>query len=288
MRKTKRYLAVFMAALAACVVTGCSGSEIKDRLVSKIEGESQEPETDPTPTVPPEPTATPIPPTPTPVPTSTPAPRRIGTKTPQSKYVYLNNGFAEALREVYLRGSGEGDWGKNLLPVESTVKPAEKVQMCYTPSNTSGGLYDLKLVDKKGNSYAIYEVNLSDFEDGTIALENDVAVLTYISLTTGDETRAEYSEILDRDYSSPGSGSGSGSSDHEGDYNYGYYDDYGNWITYDYSSSSGSSSGDSGYDYYDDYDSYSSYDYSDNSYDSYVGDSNYGYYDDYGNWISYY
>ena len=261
MKKNIKVFAVSAAAALACLTAGCSGTEIKDELVSRIEGETQEEEPATTPVPTPAPTTTPIPATATPVPTSTPAPRRIGTKTPQSKYVYLTNGLAEALREVYLRGSGDADWGKNMIPVESTVKASEKVQMCYTPTDSGGGFYDLKVVDKKGNSYAIYEINIGDFEEGTVRVENDSAYLSYISLSTGDETRAEYSETLAQNYD------GSGSDNHEGDYNYGYYDDYGNWITYDYTDSSSSSG---------------------TSTDSTVGDYNYGYYDDYGNWVSYY
>ncbi|MBP3901446.1 MAG: hypothetical protein J6D53_08370 [Blautia sp.] len=299
MKKYIRFFAVPAAAVLVCSLAGCSGTEIKDELVSRIEGETQEEQPAVTATPTPAPTATPIPPTATPVPTSTPAPRRIGTKTPQSKYVYLTNGLPEALREVYLRGSGDGDWGKNMIPVESTVKASEKVQMCYTPSDTGGGFYDLKVVDKKGNSYAIYEINIGDFEEGTVRVEGDSAYLSYISLSTGDETRAEYSETLAQNYDTDGS-----SDNHEGDYNYGYYDDYGNWVTYDYTnSSSGSTSssstvGDYNYGYYDDYGNWVEYDYSGSSSggmgtgtvisDSHEGDYNYGYYDDYGNWVSYY
>ena len=298
MKKYLRVFAVPAAVVLVCSLAGCSGTQIKDELVSRIEGESQEEQPAVTSTPTPAPTATPIPATATPVPTSTPAPRRIGTKTPQSKYVYLTNGLAEALREVYLRGSGDEDWGKNMIPVESTVKASEKVQMCYTPSDIGGGFYDLKVVDKKGNSYAIYEINIGDFEEGTVRVEDDSAYLSYISLSTGDETRAEYSETLAQNYDNGGS-----SDSHEGDYNYGYYDDYGNWVAYDYSGSSSSSGGDShegdyNYGYYDDYGNWVAYDYSGSSSsgmgtgtvlsDSHEGDYNYGYYDDYGNWVSYY
>ena len=261
MNNYKKIIYVLGISAAVCLMSGCSADDVKDRIVSKIDNDQQEqaPEATPTPT--PVPTATPVP-------TSTPAPRRIGTKTPQSNYVYITNGLPEALREFYLRGSDTEDWGKNLIPVESTVKAAEKVQMCYTPSTTSGGLYDIKVVDKKGNTYAIYEVNLGDFEDGTIRLEDGEVYLSYISLTTGDETRADYSSTLAEDYEGS-TGSYSYQDDHEGDYDYGYYDDYGNWITYDFSNYSDDT-------YYD-----NSYDYNDYSDD-------YGYYDDYGNYITYY
>ena len=294
MRRNLRYSAVFLAALSVCLITGCSGTEVKNRLVSRIAGDDKQSENDaePSPTPTPLPTATPVPATPTPVPTSTPAPRRIGTKTPQSKYLYLTNGLVEPLRELYFRGSGGEDWGKNMIPVESTVKVSEKVQLCYPPSDTSDGSYDLKVVDKKGNAYAVYGINTEDFEECTIRFEEDKAFLSYISKTSGEEERAESSETLAQNYETSRS-SGSGSSSHEGDYNYGYYDDYGNWVEYDYSdyssySDNSGSSYDSSQGYYDDYGNWVSYYDSSGSYDYYDYSEQSGYYDDYGNFISYY
>ena len=86
----------------------------------------------PTPT--PAPTATPtaVPPTVTPAPTATPAPRVIGVKTSQSKFIYLTNSLGTNLREIHLRVSGTEEWGNNLIPVESIVQNGEQVQMYYT------------------------------------------------------------------------------------------------------------------------------------------------------------
>ena len=270
MNKYKKIISVLGITAAACLFAGCSTDDFKDRIVSKIENEDQGGETDVTPTPTPAPTATPIP-TATPVPTSTPAPRRIGTKTPQSKYVYISNGLSEALREVYMCSTNTEDWGKNMIPVESTIKAGEKVQLCYTPSN-SDGIYDLKIVDKKGNTYAIYGINFNDFEDATLRLEDGEVNLSYISLTTREETKADYSSTLAQSYDGPGRSSSR--DEHEGDYDYGYYDDNGNWVSYD------------SYDYSYDYNDYSSYDYNDYSYDNNdYSDYGYGGYNDY---VTYY
>ena len=66
--------------------------------------------------------ATEVPVTVTPVPTSTPAPKVIGVKTSQAKYIYMTNGLQDDLREIYLMTSGGDDWGKNLIPAEASVK----------------------------------------------------------------------------------------------------------------------------------------------------------------------
>ena len=66
-------------------------------------------EVTPTPAATPTPTEVPV--TVTPVPTSTPAPKVIGVKTSQAKYIYLTNSLQNDIREIYLMTSGGEDWG---------------------------------------------------------------------------------------------------------------------------------------------------------------------------------
>lgn len=152
------------------------------------------------------PTATPtIPPvTATPAPTSTPAPRKIGEKTSQSKFVYLTNSLKTDVRELYLMVSGGEDWGENLIPREFAVKASDQVQMFYTPESVqtsaeeedseensapSGALYDMKLVTADGNTYEIYSIELSDMEKASLTLdeETSTAYLRYMSLSEKKE-----------------------------------------------------------------------------------------------------
>ena len=55
-------------------------------------------EVTPTPAATPTPTEVPV--TVTPVPTSTPAPKVIGVKTSQAKYIYLTNKLQDNIREI--------------------------------------------------------------------------------------------------------------------------------------------------------------------------------------------
>ena len=258
----KRVLIAALAIVTLCT-TGCTG--VKRKAAETI-----------TPTPTPVPTAAPTPiPTSavaTPVPTSTPAPRIIGVKTSTAEFIYLTNNTENALRELYLKSSGEEEWGKNLVANESTVKSLEQVQMFYTPQASESKIYDMKIVDKVGNAYVIYSVDFGDMESAALRAQDRTAYLSYMSLSTRKETSTQYTDTIS--YSENRS---SGLEDSEDD----------GFITYDFSDG-GSDNENNGYSgEYNDmfFDGY--YDPS-HDYSEFEGNYNYGYYDDNGNWISYY
>ena len=162
--KKYKYLAAVLGISMVLTMAGCGKKQ--DSVV----------EATPTPEATAAPTAVPV--TVTPVPTTTPAPKVIGVKTTDAKFVYLTNSLSSDLREIYLMTSGGEDWGKNLIPSESSVKGAEQVQMYYTPStestdsedtsedstedtsSTSTEPYDMKIVTSDGNTYEIYSIDL--------------------------------------------------------------------------------------------------------------------------------
>lgn len=149
-----------------------------------------EPVADPTPT--PAPTATPAPtstPTPAPTPTVTPAPKMIGKKTAEAKFIYLSNNTDKQFRKLYLRVSGNADWGNSLIPSESSVHASEKVRMYYTPQTGEGVTYDMRLTDENGNTYEIDGADLSDMETASLRLDTDqgIVYLTYVSKSSNSE-----------------------------------------------------------------------------------------------------
>ncbi len=189
MRKSRKIVFAVGTAMAL-TLAGCGSDKKPEEVVPTVA-----------------PTATPtIPPvTATPAPTSTPAPRKIGEKTSQSKFVYLTNNLKTDVRELYLMVSGSEDWGDNLIPREFSVKASDQVQMFYTPESVqasaeeedseetgapSGALYDMKLVTADGNTYEIYSIELSDMEKASLTLdeETSTAYLRYMSLS---ETKAK-------------------------------------------------------------------------------------------------
>lgn len=188
-----KYIAVAAAAAMALTMAGCgfSGGDVV--------------EVTPTPMATPTPTVISI--TATPLPTSTPAPKMIGKKTAQAKFIYLTNNLQNDIRELYLRVSGddEGDWGNNLLSAETAFKAVEQVQMYYngsssdmsgqtdtensTETSESSLKYDMKLVTADGSSYEIYSVDFGDMEKATLLLDQDGSsvYLRYMSLSTKKE-----------------------------------------------------------------------------------------------------
>ena len=232
--KKYKYLAAVLGISMVLTMAGCGKKQ--DSVV----------EATPTPEATAAPTAVPV--TVTPVPTSTPAPKVIGVKTTDAKFVYLTNSLSSDLREIYLMTSGGEDWGKNLIPSESSVKGAEQVQMYYTPStestdsedtsedstedtsSTSTELYDMKIVTSDGNTYEIYSIYLGDMEKASLTMDTDseTAYLRYMSLS-------EKKEKDTRDNSQQTSSSDDESSD-DSSYDDSSYDD----SSYDESSDDGS------------------------------------------------
>ena len=239
-------------------------------------------EVTPTPAATPTPTEVPV--TVTPVPTSTPAPKVIGVKTSQAKYIYLTNSLQNDIREIYLMTSGGEDWGKNLIPSESSVKAAEQVQMYYTADSSSASdsseestdsttdtssasaLYDMKIVTASGDAYQIYSVNLGDMEKASLAYdeESSVAYLRYMSLSEKKEkdTKENSQQTSSSDDSSEETSSDDSSYDDSYSDDSSYDDSYSDDSSYDDGSSDDSSSYDDG--------SYDDGSYDDSSYDDYV------------------
>lgn len=216
-----KYMAMIAAAAMALTLAGCGSKG--DSVV----------EVTPTPMATPTPTV--VAETVTPLPTSTPAPKVIGTKTAQAKFIYLSNNLQSDIRELYLRVSGddEGDWGKNLISSESTIKSSEQVQMYYgdassssastdssesdsTGSQSTSAKYDMKLVTSDGNSSEIYSINLGDMEKASLLTDQDSGsvYLRYMSISTKKETdtRGNSEESSDDSSSSDSSSSNSSSS----------------------------------------------------------------------------
>ena len=264
MNKSK-YIAVAAAAAMALTMAGCgfSGGDVV--------------EVTPTPMATPTPTVMPI--TATPLPTSTPAPKMIGNKTAQAKFIYLTNNLQNDIREFYLRVSGddEGDWGNNLLSAETAFKAAEQVQMYYngsssdmsgqtdtensTETSESSLKYDMKLVTADGSSYEIYSVDFGDMEKATLLLDQDAssAYLRYMSLSTKKEADTRGNSVENSDENSDDSSSTS-SDDASSDSSTSSYD-------------TSSDSSDSSYDTSSDDGSYDSS--NDGNYDDSSDDGNY-------------
>ena len=203
----------------------------------------------------------------------------IGVKTSQAKYIYMTNKLEDDIREIYLMTSGGDDWGKNLIPSESSVKGAEQVQMYYTPESATDAIYDMKIVDGDGNAYEIYSAELGDMEKAKILIDSGEAYLTYTSLADKSEkdTKGNSQQTASSDESDDSDTETYSSDDSSDDSSY----DSGSSDSSSYDNSSDDSSDDSSYDSsssdnsgYDDGSSYDDSDDYDDGSDDYVDEGN--------------
>lgn len=181
----------------------------------------------------PVPTATPVPvtSTPTPMPTPTEAPKRIGVKTDTAKYVTFVNYAGVDLREIYIQDDETEEWGKNLIPSESSIRDKEQVQMFYEPQDD--GEYHLKIVTENAEEFEIYSAELDDMKQAALYIEEGSAYLKYTSISSKTEkttTDADSSDDTSYDEESTSEDQSYGS-DYSEDYdssgagNGGYYED---------------------------------------------------------------
>ena len=227
---------LLMGMAAAVLVLGLSGCGKETQRASDV---AVTPQITAVPTV--AATATP---TPTPAPTATPAPRLIGVKTDNAKKVLLTNNTNKEIREFYLKASYEEDWGKNLVPAESSIKASEQVQMYYDPvsggstedssdgsEKTAKSIFDIRLADGDGNTWEIYGAELSDMEKATIRIQEEDAYLTYMSISekkqkdTRNNTASDDSDYDSEDYDYEDDDTNDIDQTDNGDYDYSNQDD---------------------------------------------------------------
>ena len=118
----------------------------------------------------------------------TPSPRRVGIREGSAGSVLISNSSGQRIRQVYLQLSGSDNWGRNLIPGEASVYMGEVFQLYYPPL-TSGGSYNLRLVDNESTTYEIYGVDLTDMQNAFLRMDEQGSIyLAYTSLSSGSET----------------------------------------------------------------------------------------------------
>ena len=208
MKNAGRWL--LLAGLLSVLMTGCTDmrqSLVLDTRPSVTPTVSMTPMEDealtPTPTLTPMPTPTP---TLTPIPTA--APRKVGNKSAAAGSVTVANKTGKRFRNLQIR-TGEGeDWGRNLIPADSSILPDEIFQLYYP---ASGGSYELRLIDTDRQEYIMYTQPLNDMVNASLQLDGaQDAFFAYTSKAYGtqsDTSGYSYTEYYSGSYASLGGGS---------------------------------------------------------------------------------
>ena len=138
----------------------------------------------PSPTPEPVPLEAAPPATPTPIPARSDRPRIIGSKSTAAGSVLLTNQSGMRIRELYLAEAYSEEWGRNLIPSESSIREGEKIKLFYPAiPEDSEGYYDILVRCEDGYTDVIYYVRLADTSEGAITYDPSDGYLHLTELT---------------------------------------------------------------------------------------------------------
>lgn len=125
---------------------------------------------------------------------TTPAAKRvIGIKSAEAESVYFTNKLGADVKGIYIKCSGEKDWGKNLVPSEAFVHDTEQVQIYYNfkliSENSDTYQTDLKILTKDNSVYEFCNIDSGDMKDKSFLIEKEDSAfkLKYTSLSEQSE-----------------------------------------------------------------------------------------------------
>lgn len=175
----KKYLLAVLCLTAVLAVAGC-GNEKKEEAES----------------------------TPTPTPTQeaetlemTETPE-VGEKTDTSRSIQLTNETGAEVTSVWLRVSGQEEWGEELVQGSFTIPEAESFNLNYEPQETAEDgttapveAWDLSVGYEDGSYVVMNQVDLQAVTEMTMCWEDDVAFVKYQDPDTQEEVSTKEDEI---------------------------------------------------------------------------------------------
>ena len=175
----KKYLLAVLCLTAVLAVAGC-GNEKKEEAES----------------------------TPTPTPTQeaetlemTETPE-VGEKTDTSQSIQLTNETGTEVTSVWLRVSGQEEWGEELVQGSFTISEAESFNLNYEPQETAEDgttapveAWDLSVGYEDGSYVVMNQVDLQAVTEMTMCWEDDVAFVKYQDPDTQEEVSTKEDEI---------------------------------------------------------------------------------------------
>ncbi|HIV13442.1 MAG TPA: hypothetical protein IAA63_09935, partial [Candidatus Pullilachnospira stercoravium] len=175
----KKYLLAVLCLTAALAAAGC-GNEKKE-----------EAESTPTPTPTQEAEALEM--------TETP---EVGEKTDTSRSIQLTNETGAEVTSVWLRVSGQEEWGEELVQGSFTIPEAESFNLNYEPQETAEDgttapveAWDLSVGYEDGSYVVMNQVDLQAVTEMTMCWEDDVAFVKYQDPDTQEEVSTKEDEI---------------------------------------------------------------------------------------------
>lgn len=162
-----------------------------------------------------EPTATPEA-TATAEPTATPEPEldSIGEKS-ESKDTFsvtLENGTDQDITAVSVKTGEEEKFPESMMKKDDVFEKGEKSVLYYTPKKDDASSsseasddkivtprYDIQITLKDGTKYVLHAFPFGDIEEGKIQVADDVAYLTYTSVSTKEKVDTKEAELAEKE-----------------------------------------------------------------------------------------
>ena len=126
----------------------------------------------------------------------------VGEKTDTSRSIQLTNETGAEVTSVWLRVSGQEEWGEELVQGSFTIPEAESFNLNYEPQETAEDgttapveAWDLSVGYEDGSYVVMNQVDLQAVTEMTMCWEDDVAFVKYQDPDTQEEVSTKEDEI---------------------------------------------------------------------------------------------
>lgn len=130
----------------------------------------------------------------------------FGEKTETSQSVKLTNETGAEVTSVWVRVSGQEEWGEELLQGQAVIPETESGLLHYEPQQTAEDgtaadveAWDLSVGYADGSYVVMNQIDLGAADEMTMCWEDDLAFVTYVDQETQEEVSTKEQEIARRE-----------------------------------------------------------------------------------------
>lgn len=121
--------------------------------------------------------------------------KTIGKQEKDAYEIQISNETGKEIQEILIKTSEEEDYSENLLSANDIFEIDEE-RILYYKGDDSGDIeYDIQIVFKDGDTVELHALSFDDFTECKICLEDEVAFLTYESVSDGTVISTKEAEL---------------------------------------------------------------------------------------------
>lgn len=134
--------------------------------------------------------------------------KTIGKQENGAYEIQISNVTGKEIQEILIKASEDEEYSENLLATNDIFAVDEERILYYKGDDIENKEYDIQIVFKDGDSFELHALTFEDFTECELCLEDEVAFVTYksisdsISISTKDaEIALAANQSNDDDYS---------------------------------------------------------------------------------------